>query len=285
MRAPTGRPLAAPRAPAVAAFALAVVVAGVGLAVTAEAQVSLRRDAPALDEGGATRAFREANAMYADERYEEAAALYEAIRESGFRNADVEYNLGNANYKAGRLGRAVLGYERALRLDPSHEDAAENLVFVGDLLADRRVPVGGAVSEFLGRLSARFTVDRLAALASLFYFILFGAVSVAVLMAGRAQWARRLAVVMAVHLLVCGGLLIFRIAQERANVEAVVLASEVGVRTGPGNDFVLEFRLHEGTKIRLRESRATGEGAEWARVSVAGTDLEGWLPTDAIEEI
>ena len=69
-------------------------------------------------------------------------------------------------------------------------------------------------------------------------------------------------------------------ASMAAAEEATMVAVDVPVRTGPGDDFVLEFRLHEGTKVRLREVRD-----DWARVSVEGTDLEGWLPERTVEEI
>ncbi len=38
--------------------------------------------------------------------------------------------------------------------------------------------------------------------------------------------------------------------------------------------------LHEGTKVRVRETRAG-----WSRASVGGTDLEGWLPSEAVETV
>lgn len=266
---------------ALSVAALALCVLGV-VAPSAAAEDGTAGGAPgrALDAGSATRGFLEANELYAEERYDEAAALYEEILEAGFENADIEYNLGNAHYKAGRMGWAVLAYERALRLDPSHEDAAANLEFVRELLADRQSSVGGPLSAFFARLSSRFTLGRLAVLASALYFVLAGVGIAGVLRGGFAGWPGRLAVVAAVALVVAGALLGYRIAQAGANVEAVVLAPEVSVRTGPGDDFVLEFRLHEGTKVRLAETRG-----EWARVSVTGTDLEGWLPGSAVERI
>jgi hypothetical protein len=268
------------------AFVLvSVIFAMVAFACGAGAQEAMLGGSGAIDAGGATQAFREANSLYSQERFEDAAAVYEAILQGGFENADVQYNLGNAYYKAGRLGSSVLAYERALKLDPSHEDAARNITFLGELLADRRAPVGGAMSAFLAGLSARFTVERLSVLTSVLYFILFAALVVVTLRGPFATWARRLAIVMVVHLAVFGGLLAFRVAQARANVEAVVMAHEVGVRTGPGEDFMLEFRLHEGTKVRLGETRVDDGSGAWARVSVAGTDLEGWLPSESVEKI
>ncbi len=237
-----------------------------------------------LDADSATSAFREANTLYSEERYVEAAALYEEIVDGGFANADVLYNLGNAYYKSGDLGEAVLAYERALKLQSSHEDARQNLTFVGELLADRRQPVGGAVSDFFGKVFERLTVDRLAVLTSVLYFALFGLLTVAVLRLGLSGWTSgwlgRVVAALVVSVVVVGGTLAFRTAQVRGDVEAVVLAEEVGVRTGPGEDFVLEFRLHEGTKVRVDESRD-----DWVRVSVPGTDLNGWMPDGTMERI
>jgi uncharacterized protein YgiM (DUF1202 family) len=90
----------------------------------------------------------------------------------------------------------------------------------------------------------------------------------------------RATVVALVLVLVSGAVLGYRVHRTNAVREAVIVATDVPVRTGPGDDFVLEFRLHAGTKVRLREARD-----DWARVSVEGTDLEGWLPGRTIEEI
>ncbi len=284
---------AVPAALAVAAFSLvALVCAALVLAEPASAQgetvppqqMELNPREGRLDTESATQAFRDANALYSEDRYHEAAALYERIVDSGFANADVLYNLGNAYYKAGDLGHAVLSYERALKIQPSHEDARENLAFVGELLADRRAPVGGAVSDFLGRVFERLTVDRLAAAASTVYFVLFALLTLAVLRLGfsgwQSGWLGRVVIVLVVCVAVSGSTLAYRLAVVRGDVEAVVLVPEVGVRTGPGEDFVLEFRLHEGTKVKVEETRD-----DWVRVTVPGTDLNGWMPDGSMERI
>jgi len=232
----------------------------------------------AADEARA--AFREANDLYSQGRHGEAAALYEAILEGGFLNADVYYNLGNARYMEGDIAGAVLSYERALRLDGSHEDAAANLEFVREQLADRQVRVGGAASEAIERFFRRAEAGRVAAAVSLLYFVAVACVIAGVLSGAFAPWIQRTLVVVLVLLALTGATLVYRIHRESAVREAVIVAADVPVRTGPGDDFVLEFRLHEGTKVRLREARD-----DWARVSVEGTDLEGWLPGLAIEEI
>jgi len=263
-----------------AVLASVVCLACPAIVSEARAQRLVSQEAPEVGPDEAIRFFREANELYADGDHAAAAELYEAIIAGGFRNAEVYYNLANARYMEGEIAQAVLGYERVLRLDASHEDAAANLEFVREQLADRQVRVGGALSDAVERFFRRGNTGRLALAASLFYFLVTAGVIAAVLRGGFNPWLQRATIVMAIHLAVAGGLLTYRVHRESTVHEAVIVVADVPVRTGPGDDFVLEFRLHAGTKIRVSEERD-----DWARVSVEGTDLEGWLPGRAVEEI
>ena len=72
-------------------------------------------------------AWEAANAAYEHGKYEEAKVDY--IQLVGMReySADLFYNLGNAWFKLGDQGRAILNYERALVLNPRLEEARSNL--------------------------------------------------------------------------------------------------------------------------------------------------------------
>src|SRR3954471_10060416 len=76
--------------------------------------------------------FAKANQAYAEARYDEAAAGYQELVRSGNWNATVFYNLGNAQYRLGNFGQAILNYERALALDPRHPEADANLRLARD---------------------------------------------------------------------------------------------------------------------------------------------------------
>ena len=94
---------------------------------------------PAIAWGAPTDA-QLADSAYNRENYTEAVALYTKALGQGMVSPEMYYNLGNAYYRQGRLGQAVIAYERALRLDPSDKDARDNLNFVinqlGDMLED-----------------------------------------------------------------------------------------------------------------------------------------------------
>jgi tetratricopeptide (TPR) repeat protein len=73
-----------------------------------------------------TNPFGKANAEYNAGRYREAIELYDQAVQSGQTTAALFYNLGNAWFRAGDLGRAILNYERALVLEPQHPEADAN---------------------------------------------------------------------------------------------------------------------------------------------------------------
>ncbi|MBV8415519.1 MAG: tetratricopeptide repeat protein [Verrucomicrobia bacterium] len=75
----------------------------------------------------ATATWEAANEAYQQGKYEEAKVDYIQLVEKREYSADLFYNLGNAWFKLGDPGRAILNYERALVLNPRLEEASSNL--------------------------------------------------------------------------------------------------------------------------------------------------------------
>ena len=72
----------------------------------------------------------EGNRRYERGEFAEAAQVYEALIDQGFRDTAVYYNLGNTYLESGDLGRAVLSYLRAEELSPRDPDILVNLELV-----------------------------------------------------------------------------------------------------------------------------------------------------------
>ena len=68
-----------------------------------------------------------ANTAYVNGDYHTASEYYEAIGALGLSSVKLYYNLGNAYFKEGRLGKSILNYRRALRLSPGSDDIRYNL--------------------------------------------------------------------------------------------------------------------------------------------------------------
>lgn len=84
-----------------------------------------------------------AQKAYEAKDYAEAARLYEICLKQEQKDADEEqaaeinYNLGNCFYRMKEYPRAILYYQRALKIQPENEDAAFNLQLTQAKLTDR----------------------------------------------------------------------------------------------------------------------------------------------------
>ena len=83
--------------------------------------------------------FEAANQAFDQGKFAEAKAGYEKLAETGEWSAHLFYNLGNADYRLGATGRAMLDYERALALDPAHAEARANLAVLRKQTAEDEV--------------------------------------------------------------------------------------------------------------------------------------------------
>jgi len=76
--------------------------------------------------------FANANQDYAQGNFKEAISGYETLVRSGQWSANLFYDLGNAYFRTGDFGHAILNYERALSLERHHPEATANLQIARD---------------------------------------------------------------------------------------------------------------------------------------------------------
>ena len=209
---------------------------------------------------------------------------YEQLVASGFGGADLSYNLGTAYLKQGKLGLAVLHLERAVRDDPTDQDARANLEKAHRMRVDRLV---GAPEETTGeeplpsRIASRTRADSYG-LAFLVLWLLGGfALVLRRLVASLERRAGMLALGLLALLaaLPCGVVLACHAYVREEAHEAVVVAPSVPVREGPKDSFKTSFEVHEGLKVRVVD-----EEAGFKRVKLAN-GLEGWVPSAEVLEI
>src|SRR5204862_1754388 len=74
--------------------------------------------------------FDQANKLYEQGKYQEAASAYQKLLQTEPGSAALYFNLGNAWFKAGQSGRAIAAYRQAERLAPRDPNLRFNLNFV-----------------------------------------------------------------------------------------------------------------------------------------------------------
>lgn len=77
------------------------------------------------------------NKLYQQGNYDAAIENYHKILSQGFESPALYYNLGNSYFKAGKLGFAILNYERGLKLSPGDEDLSYNLKIANARTVDK----------------------------------------------------------------------------------------------------------------------------------------------------
>jgi len=224
----------------------------------------------------------EAARLYQAGGYEKAAAIYQEWIDLGAVDAGLFYNLGNAYYKQGDIGRAILNYRRAQSLAPRDADLQVNLALARSQTKDRIEGEDEDLGMRLAQISHYFSQDELA-LAVLVLWFLF----VILFMAYRAArlgslWREALLygwIAMAILALLIGGILGSRLVEQTTRREGVILAGQADVTSAPGGGNV-QFVLHAGAEIDIMEVQ-TG----WMKVSLPGGNLQGWLPAEAAETL
>ncbi len=256
-----------------------------GLGQTTEAKMT--KDEVFLAFTQANDAFSQANRISDDPEqaqalYRQAIAGYEQVIEAGgIHNAELYYNLANSYLLAGNVGRAILNYRRAQRLDSSNPDIQKNLSYARSRRVDQFAVA--AQTKVLERLcfwhydfsmKTRFIIGGICFTMLCFWLIL------------RLWFARWPAVVP-----VCGVMLLGFLAMSvsigieqhalATRRSGVIVAESVTARQGDSENYPVSFNepLHAGVEFDLIEQRPG-----WLHVRLPN-DQDAWIPESAAELI
>ncbi len=218
---------------------------------------------------------------YADKNYTLAAQTYDSILQYGH-SADLLYNYANALYKSNNIGRAILNYERALLLDPSHADAAFNLEYLNSQITDK---IDSTESFFVAQWleALKNTLDSNSwAILSIIFFSIFLILTLLYLFAN-VRIIRKISFFSAITLLVLF-IASFSYALSSKNElikrpNAIVLAGSSSIKSTPDGSGTELFVLHEGTKITILSSLG-----QWIEIKIADGN-RGWILATHIEQI
>lgn len=226
--------------------------------------------------------WERAQQAYVDGDYARAAEEYQAIADGGEYSLKLHYNLGNAYFKLGNMGCAILHYNRAQRLAPSNEDVKHNLALAEAQTKDRIT----AVPEFFVRTWVRALQNSMSCTAWSILSLVAAALLLVMVLLFLLGW--RLVVrkvgfyggVVMVLLFVAATS--FAVAERNdilSREEAVVMSSAISVKSSPDRSATDLFVLHEGTKLRI-----LAEVDGWYEIVIAD-GKKGWIESCSVEQI
>lgn len=227
-------------------------------------------------------AWDEGNKAYIDGDYKKAIERYTAILDRDRYSVKLYYNLANAYFKTGEIGRAILYYNKALKLAPSNDDVRYNLAIAEAQTKDK---IAVVPEFFLNRWMrgirntmscTAWSVVSLAAFAAVLAFALLFLLSGRIAVRKTGFYGALAA--LTVFVIATS----FAIAERRDMLrreQAVVMSSAISVKSSPDRSATDLFVLHEGTKVRI----AT-EIDGWYEIVIAD-GKKGWTESRNIEQI
>jgi hypothetical protein len=230
--------------------------------------------------------FQRGNAAYFQGDYAGAVRDYGLLVEAGVEDPDVSFNLATAHGRMGNYGHAIRWYERALRLRPGDEGAADGLRLTTDAIGQRHAEAAGEATletepplgESLVRPLSQNGLAWLVLALDVLFFGLFIAIRFVRAEAGRLGLGIAIPIVGAVFLLSAMGLALKTgiLVEGRP---AVIVAREPMLREGPDPRAVSRQPVHEGERARILDRDGT-----WVRVKVGG-GREGWMEAGEVGAI
>jgi len=226
--------------------------------------------------------FQKANDLYNQKNYAEAIVLYEDLASQGYKDATVYYNLGNAYFKNDQLARAILNYERALRLDPANEDIKHNIAFANQRTMDNiEVQPEPFLKLWFQVVRDLFSV-KLWSVLSISFVVIGCACVVLMIILSFPRWRMVLFVAACVAFIFAVFSLVFANLQKnsinRAD-EAIIMDKTVTVKSTPDVSGTNLFTVHEGIKVQI-----TDKAGNWIEIRFSDGN-KGWINKNAVEVI
>ena len=218
--------------------------------------------------------FDKANQDYAQGHFTEAISGYEVLVRSGQWSANLFYDLGNAYFRVGDFGHAVLNYERALALERHHPEATANLQIARDEARALELQQSGPERHLQFASVNQYSV----AAAIAFWLALFAIVMLI--------FARRRSATLKATLIFC--LLVSAVSiyamytlerGSNGSALAIVTGKNVQARLATADTANSVLALPSGSEVKILSIRG-----DWIYAALPN-NLRGWIPAKDAQQV
>ncbi|MFH1593312.1 MAG: hypothetical protein ABID09_01280 [Candidatus Omnitrophota bacterium] len=230
------------------------------------------------DETEARILFSQGNQFYGQEKFEEAILSYEKILEMGLESGPVYYNLGNAYFKHGSPGKAILNYLRAGRILPNDEDFKSNLYYAESFIKDPAAPGGERwPARTFKDLAGHFTLSAATIMSSALYFLLSLAIILAIATKGSKKIFMYAGAPLLILLVLFSSIFFSKLSDIVINKRAVIITQRSDSKFEPFISATTYFTLSEGESVIVITTKD-----DWTKIKridgkqgwTKGSDLE-----------
>ena len=231
---------------------------------------------------GINQTKHDADVLYKKGHYAAAVQAYEFLLQKGA-SANLYYNLGNSYYKQDSITKAVIAYERALRLSPSDEDIKFNLQLAQSKTIDNIAPASEMFFvTWYKSLVNLLSIDGWAWISILSLLIIICGMGV-FLWVKKLNFRKTLTKLLVVPIFTFIFSLFFAFQQKiivSSHNFAIVTSPSVVVKTAPDAAASKAFIIHEGTKVEILDKSMD----QWWEVTLED-GRRGWIEKGLTEVI
>jgi tetratricopeptide (TPR) repeat protein len=211
---------------------------------------------------------------YREGEFDKAIEIYEGLLKEGYEGTALYYNLANSYYRIGKLGYAILNYERALKLSPSDEDVDHNLSFANLSTIDRIQPLPKFfIFDIWEAVLGMLTINGWSYVVYAFYILLL--FFIVYYFFARTIFQQKVILFSGLGVLIIlaltVSLLVVKVNREATEKSGVIVVQSVMVKTSPDIKSTDTFVIHEGLKVKLEDKLD-----EWIKIRLADGKI-GWI--------
>jgi tetratricopeptide (TPR) repeat protein len=223
--------------------------------------------------------FKKGVEYYTASNYEEALKEWMDIYNTGYRSAELDYNIGNAYFKLNNVPGAILFFERARLLKPADNNINYNLQIARTLVVDKfeEIPELFFVRWF-DFLSLLLPTNTWAVISFVSFILSLILLSVYIYSSGYRLkvlgfWAALL------FLIISASSLAFTIRNKSLvfdSNKAVIFTPSLNGKSSPDNSGTDLFILHEGSKVTIED-----HVGDWYEIKLSDGN-KGWVPSNSL---
>ena len=226
--------------------------------------------------------MQKGNALYKEGSYNKAIDVYNQLVDEGYSGVALFYNLGNSYYRIGKIGYAILYYEKALKISPSDEDVNHNLNFARLSTVDRIQPLPRFfLFDWWEAILSSFTENGWAYIVFVIYLVLL--ILIALYFFSRSVFQQKLiffsGIAVVFILAICISLLIVKVNRDNTVKSGVIVEQAVTVKSSPEPNSTDAFVIHEGLKVNLEDKLDN-----WVKIRLADGKV-GWIENNLVKQI
>jgi len=229
----------------------------------------------------ANKLFYAGNSYYEKRDYAKAAEEYLKIGDTGAESGNLYYNIGNSFFKLGKIGYAILNYERARKIIPQDRDLKANLAYAKSLVGSSvfQVPQKNPVVSAIKTPFKDFNITILGFSVIALYLIV---ISFSIFFLFNPFLAKRMWIVflmLFILFIVSASAFMIRYYDEDFLKRGIVVQKEIDCKYEPIDKSTTYYKLQEGDEALILSTRGG-----WRQIRRLDGKI-AWVKKESLEEI